>query len=148
MDKNKKPVERSKADLYTTFRLPTPKSTKKPRAIDDPVKARLMYGLKNHELQAASTKMYSKNSDCKVEYNPTRKRKVPKSMRSIKFIEFFIKKKLAKLTSFLNKSDYHFSAQVHIPVDVQDVFAASASLLLRPGKSVVVVVPRSVQVQV
>jgi len=63
-------------------------------------------------------------------------------------LNFKVKKKLAILTSFLSKSVNHFSAQVHIPVDVQDVFAASASLLLRPGNSVVVVVPRSVQVQV
>ena len=55
-----------------------------------------MYGLKNHELQAASTKMYSRNSDCNVEYNPTRKRKIPKRIRSKIFIEFCIKKKLAK----------------------------------------------------
>jgi hypothetical protein len=65
--------------------------------MEEPVKMRLMYGLKNHELQAASTKMYSRNSDCNVEYNPTRKRKRPKRILSIIFIEINIKKKLAKI---------------------------------------------------
>ncbi len=65
--------------------------------MEEPVKERLMYGLKNQLLQAASTKMYSRNSDCMVEYNPTRKRKRPKRIRSKIFIEFYIKKKLAMI---------------------------------------------------